>query len=57
LTRLTEGWLCFEQGERKCRLSPIPAEWAKASDAQLDEWRQMARPAASAGFSIADALR
>ena len=29
------GWLTFQSGEEKRRLSPIPTEWATASDAEL----------------------
>jgi hypothetical protein len=26
-TAYAEGWLCFESGEHKRRLAPIPADW------------------------------
>lgn len=40
---LRDGWLCFEgRGERR-RLSPIPADWQHASDAQLDAYLRAAR--------------
>ena len=29
------GWLCFESGEDRRRLGPIPPEWEHASDGQL----------------------
>jgi hypothetical protein len=29
------GWLTFESGEEKRRLSPIPADWATASEPEL----------------------
>jgi hypothetical protein len=34
------GWLAFESvdGEAKCRLTPIPAEWPSADVAQLVAW-------------------
>ena len=32
---LGEGWLCFECGEQKRRLSPIPAGWETCDDAAL----------------------
>src|SRR5690349_9322887 len=28
----TEGWLCFECGDDRRRLSPIPKGWTRASD-------------------------
>jgi hypothetical protein len=43
--RVLGAWLCFEHEGDKRRLTPIPAEWQKASDAQLEEWRVQARPA------------
>jgi hypothetical protein len=39
-----EGWLCFERGEQRRRLSPIPRDWFRASDAELEEYRLAARP-------------
>ena len=39
-----QGWLCFERGDQRRRLSPIPANWTRATDAELDAYRQAARP-------------
>lgn len=39
-----QGWLCFECAGERRRLSPIPADWNRASDAQLDVYRMAARP-------------
>ena len=35
-----QGWLAFESadGLAKCRLTPIPKDWASASVAQLEQW-------------------
>ena len=35
-----QGWLAFESadGLAKCRLTPIPNDWASASVAQLEQW-------------------
>lgn len=35
-----DGWLTFEStdGQAKCRLHPIPANWEEASGEQLEEW-------------------
>lgn len=41
---VTEGWLCFERGVDRRRLTPIPDGWQQCSDRELDEYRQTARP-------------
>jgi len=41
----TEGWLCFECGEDRRRLSPIPNGWSRASDATLESYCRLATPA------------
>ena len=38
------GWLCFESGERKLRLAPVPEGWAELNDARLCELLAQARP-------------
>jgi hypothetical protein len=40
-----EGWLCFECGDDRRRLSPIPKGWARASDATLEAYCRSATPA------------
>lgn len=30
-----DGWLCFEHGDDRRRLSPIPPDWSHATDEQL----------------------
>ena len=30
------GWLCFESGDQKRRLAPIPPDWLRCGDTQLD---------------------
>ena len=32
------GWLTFQSGDEKRRLSPIPDDWATASEAELRRW-------------------
>ena len=32
---MSAGWLCFESGEDKRRLTPVPVGWAENSDAEL----------------------
>lgn len=33
---LESGWLCFESGSEKRRLSPIPPGWEEAADEELE---------------------
>lgn len=37
-----EGWLCFESGNERRRLSPIPVEWQECDDAALEAFRSRA---------------
>jgi hypothetical protein len=41
---LSNGWLCFEGANEKRRLSPIPNDWARCGESQLEEYCRMARP-------------
>lgn len=41
---LSGGWLCFEGASEKRRLSPIPDDWDRCPDEQLESYRNMARP-------------
>ena len=41
---LTAGWLCSEAPPDKRRLSPIPSDWARCADAELEEYCRQARP-------------
>jgi hypothetical protein len=41
---LSGGWLCFEGPGEKRRLSPIPGDWARCPESQLEQYRQMAQP-------------
>lgn len=47
-----EGWLCFESGTERRRLSPIPAEWPDCDDATLEGFRSAAEivPAIARNF-------
>ena len=38
------GWLCFENGGEKRRLTPIPKGWETSSEAELEEMCRTARP-------------
>jgi hypothetical protein len=43
---LETGWLCFESGSEKRRLSPIPPGWEQAPDEELETLFQNARAVA-----------
>ena len=42
---LDNGWLCFEGTSEKRRLTPIPSDWQRCSDAQLEKYCQAAKRA------------
>ena len=42
---LDGGWLCFENGLEKRRLTPIPDNWTRCSAAELDRYLQSAKRA------------
>jgi len=59
---LDNGWLCFEAEQEKRRLAPIPADWLRCPDAQLESYCQSAirapRPSTAAELNdIANILR
>ena len=37
------GWLCFERGDERRRISPIPQDWQHCPDAQLEAYCRKAR--------------
>jgi hypothetical protein len=39
------GWLCFEAPVEKRRLAPIPADWLRCAEEQLEEYLRQAKPA------------
>ena len=41
---LSEGWLCFKRGADRRRLSPIPGDWSRCTDAVLEDYCRRARP-------------
>jgi len=43
---LESGWLCFESGSEKRRLSPIPPGWEQAPDEELESLFHNARTVA-----------
>ena len=42
---MTDGWLCFEGGNEKRRLAPIPSDWSRCAEARLEEYCRRAKPA------------
>jgi hypothetical protein len=47
LPGLERGWLCFEAGEEKRRMSPIPDDWESCPPERLDAYRARATPVKS----------
>jgi hypothetical protein len=50
------GWLCFESGEAKRRLIPVPAGWEAWSDDELDGALGGAEPVERRRFPRDDSL-
>ena len=52
---LDNGWLCFEAAVEKRRLSPIPLDWQRCSEAQLERYcaeaKRAPRPSTAAELS------
>ncbi len=44
-----QGWLCFDSGAEKRRLSPIPEDWRTVSDAELERLAEGAEVASRRG--------
>jgi hypothetical protein len=40
----SDGWLTFERGGERRRLSPIPANWTRCPEPQLEKYCESARP-------------
>ena len=40
----SDGWLCFECGEEKRRLAPVPEGWDRADDETIEQWCCSAKP-------------
>lgn len=41
---MADGWLCFDCGNEKRRLAPLPVNWHDGSDADLWLWCRAAVP-------------
>lgn len=42
-----QGWLCFDSGREKRRLSPIPSDWATCGQDALEAYVRIAEPVGS----------
>jgi hypothetical protein len=42
---LDAGWLCFEAEQEKRRLSPIPGDWLRCTESQLESYCESAKRA------------
>lgn len=42
---LSEGWLCFDSGEVRRRLTPIPPDWEECAVDALERYCRSANPA------------
>lgn len=40
----SHGWLCFDNGREKRRLSPIPGDWSTCDERTLDRYMHTAVP-------------
>ena len=38
------SWLAFERGDERRRLTPIPKNWMRSSDEEMEKYRDAARP-------------
>ena len=56
---LDGGWLCFENETEKRRLTPIPADWARGSSAELEPYLHEAKraPRPSTAAELSDSAR
>jgi hypothetical protein len=42
------GWLCFDNGQEKRRLTPIPDDWTTCDDERIEDYLLQATPVAGA---------
>jgi hypothetical protein len=56
---LDSGWLCFENGGEKRRLTPIPNDWMRATPDDLERYCQAAKraPRPSTAAELSDFAR
>ena len=56
---LDSGWLCFENAGEKRRLAPIPSDWMRCTQAELERYCQAAKraPRPSTAAELSDFAR
>ena len=42
---LLQGWLCFESGGDRRRLTPVPSDWTECDERRLQLYQALAEPA------------
>jgi hypothetical protein len=42
---LLNGWLCFESGDDRRRLTPVPPDWTECDESRLQLYQAVAEPA------------
>ena len=50
-------WLCFENGDDRRRLTPIPEDWNRADDSQLEAYLRSARQVRQSSQSSANSIQ
>lgn len=50
--RLARGWLCFENRLQRRRLSPIPDDWARCPETELERYCAEAVPVPAGMLSV-----
>jgi hypothetical protein len=50
----SQGWLCFDSGSEKRRLSPIPNDWTTCSEELLERYMRHAERASGSYTSISE---
>jgi hypothetical protein len=45
-----QGWLCFDSGKEKRRLSPIPEDWTTCSDELLEAYARNGAPVTGGAY-------
>lgn len=53
-TEYGNGWLCFESGNSKKRLTPVPEHWREATDEELRRMLAQAQAVNRPNFTIDD---
>lgn len=47
-----EGWLCFDNGFDKRRLTPIPTDWTTCGEEEIESYLRDAEPVRSSGSHV-----